>query len=144
MNQVIEELNKEQGIAVNDPINTFVKVVAGAGTGKTKIISKRYIKLIKDLIGDNVENPIEHLLVITFTEKAASEMKERIFKELKLSGINYFNQEYYISTIHSFCSKILRRYAFEIGLTPNFSVGDKDELEEIYKKRDPKESYICI
>lgn len=127
----VDELNKEQKTAVLNDINTFTKIVAGAGTGKTKIISKRYIKLIRDLEEKGIDNPIERLLVITFTEKAAAEMKERIFKELRENKINFSGQENKISTIHSFCSGILKKHAFEIGLSPNFKLADDKKLEEI-------------
>ena len=134
LNKLTDGLNEQQKQAVEMPINSFTKVVAGAGTGKTKIISKRYIKLVNDLIEENsVEKPLEHLLVITFTQKAAAEMKERILKELKLNNINYFGQENKISTIHSFCSDILKKHAIEVNLSTNFSLAEDNQLEEIYQ-----------
>lgn len=133
LEKLTKELNAQQKQAVEMPLNSFTKVVAGAGTGKTKIISKRYIKLVYDLIKDNlVEKPLEHLLVITFTQKAAAEMKERILKELKENKINTFGQETRISTIHAFCSEMLKRHAIEANLSPNFQLGDDNRLQEIY------------
>ncbi len=134
LDKLTEGLNEQQKQAVEMPINSFTKVVAGAGTGKTKIISKRYIKLVNDLIsGGKVEKPLEHLLVITFTQKAATEMKERILKELKENEINSFGQENRISTIHAFCSEMLKRHAIEANLSPNFKLADDNQLSEIYE-----------
>lgn len=140
--KLTEGLNKQQKQAVEMPINSFTKVVAGAGTGKTKIISKRYIKLVNDLIADgSVEKPLERLLVITFTQKAAAEMKERILKELKENKISSFGQENKISTIHAFCSEMLKRHAIEANLSPNFKLAEDSELEEIYQTIIRKISY---
>lgn len=134
LNKLTDGLNEQQKQAVEMPIDSFTKVVAGAGTGKTKIISKRYIKLVHDLLEENsVEKPLEHLLVITFTQKAAAEMKERILKELKLNNINYFGQENKISTIHSFCSDILRQHAIESNLSTSFNLSEDNQLDEIYQ-----------
>lgn len=138
---LIDGLNEQQKQAVLNSIDTCTKIVAGAGTGKTKIISKRYVKLYKDLLDAGVENPLEHLLVITFTEKAATEMKERIFKELQNNGIQCFGQEDWISTIHSFCSRILRAYSIEANLSPAFKLGDEKVLRDIYDELIKKITY---
>lgn len=134
IDKLTDGLNNQQKQAVEMPLNSFTKVVAGAGTGKTKIISKRYIKLVNDLLEDkSVEKPLEHLLVITFTQKAAAEMKERILKELKENNINHYGQENKISTIHSFCSDILRRHSIEANLSPDFKLAEDTQLEKIYE-----------
>lgn len=134
IDKLTDGLNNQQKQAVEMPLNSFTKVVAGAGTGKTKIISKRYIKLVNDLIeSGTVEKPLEHLLVITFTQKAAAEMKERILKELKENNINHYGQENKISTIHSFCSNILRRHSIEANLSPDFKLAEDTKLNEIYE-----------
>ena len=111
-----DELNNNQRAAVENSIDTCTKIVAGAGTGKTKIISKRFVKLVFDLISRGVENPASKLLVITFTEKAAGEMKERILKELRTSDAGCDIDNLWISTFHGFCSRILRRHSIEVGL----------------------------
>ncbi len=134
IDKLTEGLNPQQKQAVEMPANSFTKVVAGAGTGKTKIISKRYIKLVNDLILEgNIEKPLERLLVITFTQKAATEMKERIIKELKENNINSFGQENKISTIHSFCSEMLKRHAIEANLSPKFKLAEEKELDKIFQ-----------
>lgn len=127
-----EGLNTQQKKAALNPINICTKIVAGAGTGKTKIISKRFVKLVKDLQGQNVENAAEKLLVITFTDKAAGEMKSRIISELNQNGIDCTGQDLWISTIHSFCSRILRKHSIEVGLSPSFEMGEETQLREIF------------
>ena len=114
-------LNDEQKEAVKNPINSCTKIVAGAGTGKTKIISKRFVKLVFDLMKEGIEDAAQHILVITFTDKAAGEMKARIVKELEENGIEA--DELWVSTFHSFCSRILNSAtrAFSPGeSTPTF------------------------
>lgn len=128
-------LNDAQKSAVLNPCESCTKIVAGAGTGKTKIISKRFTKLVFELEQLGIENPQSRILVITFTDKAANEMKERIVKELKenevqTSGLS--DNELWISTFHSFCIKILRKYSIEAGLSPSFRIADEKELKKIY------------
>ena len=101
-----DDLNAEQKKAVENPVNTCTKIVAGAGTGKTKIISKRFVKLVFELMEQGVEEAPKHILVITFTDKAAGEMKGRIVKELEENGID--SDDLWVSTFHSFCSRILK------------------------------------
>ena len=127
-----DELNNNQRAAVENSIDTCTKIVAGAGTGKTKIISKRFVKLVFDLISRGVENPASKLLVITFTEKAAGEMKERILKELRTSDAGCDIDNLWISTFHGFCSRILRRHSIEVGLSPSFKLADEDTLAKKY------------
>ncbi len=130
--KITDGLNDEQTQAVKAPINSCTKIVAGAGTGKTKIISKRFVKLVYDLQQENVSKPAERMLVITFTDKAATEMKERIYKELKDNGYDYTGQELSISTFHGFCNKILKKHSIEAGLSPSFSLLEESELKEIF------------
>ncbi len=105
-------------------ITKNVIVAAPAGSGKTEKLSRRYIALLSAGIGP------ERILAITFTEKAAAEMKDRILRILKNE-----NPELYkkikekiflmrISTIHSFCLSLLKRFAFELNLDPNFEIVD--------------------
>ena len=113
-------LNAEQKKAVENPVNTCTKIVAGAGTGKTKIISKRFVKLVFELMEQGVEEAPKHILVITFTDKAAGEMKGRIVKELEENGID--SDDLWVSTFHSFCSRILKKHSIEAGLSPAFKI----------------------
>ncbi len=136
MNKIIdkltEELNDAQKLAVKHPLNSCTKIVAGAGTGKTKIISKRFAKLTYDLIEEQIEKPTSRLLVITFTDKAANEMKERIIKELNENGLNAYGDDLWISTFHGFCSKILRKHSIEANLSPDFQLAEENDLQKSY------------
>ena len=75
---IVDGLNEAQTQAVLNPLESCTKIVAGAGTGKTKIISKRFLKLVLDLMERGEKDPQSKILVITFTDKAANEMKERL------------------------------------------------------------------
>ena len=130
--EFFEQLNENQRAATLNDICSCTKITAGAGCGKTKVISSRFLKLSLDLIEAGVEAPLEKILVITFTDKAANEMKERIYGDLKNAEIDYYSQSLWISTFHGFCSKILRKHSIEAGLAPNFKLGDEVTLKEIY------------
>lgn len=106
-----KELNKEQLEAVEHKSGPML-VVAGAGTGKTKVITER----IKWLIGTNLARP-EEILALTFTEKAAREMEERVDVALPYGTFGLW-----ISTFHSFCDRILKQEALHIGLSPAFKL----------------------
>ncbi len=110
MNQ-IEELNQAQTEAVTNCEGPMM-IIAGAGTGKTKVITTRIAHLI-----NSVEVKPESILALTFTEKAADEMTERVDKIMPLS---YEGAQ--ISTFHSFCDVVLRESAFHIGIDPSFKI----------------------
>lgn len=105
-------------------INRHICVTAGAGSGKTTVLVGRYLELLKQ---DNVKP--EQVVAITFTDKAAAEMKSRIIEklnephnsELQKRHIEQMNSAP-ISTIHSFCSNILREFPFQAGVPANFNI----------------------
>ena len=133
ISKLTEGLNEAQKKAVLNPMETCTKIVAGAGTGKTKIISKRFSKLVFDMVSQNISQPASHILVITFTDKAANEMKGRIIQELEENDVKISNtQDLWISTFHSFCIRILKKYSIEANLSPSFKIGEEQELEKIY------------
>lgn len=105
--------------------NIFVS--AAAGSGKTKAMTERFAEaVIKD------KTPIERILTITFTNEAASQLQEKIRNRLAEAGLideSRMVPDAYISTIHSFCTRILRAYPFAAGLDPHFTV-----LEEVAAK----------
>ena len=88
---IVDGLNEAQTQAVLNPLESCTKIVAGAGTGKTKIISKRFLKLVLDLMERGEKDPQSKILVITFTDKAANEMKERIIKELEDNNLHAYS-----------------------------------------------------
>ena len=99
-------------------------VTAGAGSGKTTVLVGRYLELLKQ---DNVKP--EQVVAITFTDKAAAEMKGRIIKELNVPDNSRLRKRHIqqmnsapISTIHSFCSNILREFPFQAGVPANFNI----------------------
>lgn len=103
-------------------------VLAGAGSGKTKSISHR----IACLVGRGV--PPEKILAITFTNKAANEMKERILELLeRLPNSENFTRTPFISTFHTLGVYILRKNGDKIGVPKNFSILDKDDSLDIVK-----------
>ena len=139
-------LTKEQLDAINFD-NTSIIVSAGAGSGKTAVLTKRVIRKIKD--GSN----INELLILTFTNKAANEMKERIRKALKeqqefKNQLNLLN-EAYITTFDSFALSILKKYHYILNLSKNIIIADAsliylkkqeiidDIFESMYKEENP-------
>ena len=107
------KLNKEQKEAVLHDKGPLL-IVAGAGTGKTTVITQRIVNLIEK----ELATP-EEILAVTFTEKAASEMEERVDKLLEIGYVDLW-----ISTFHSFCERMLRENALDIGLPPDFKILD--------------------
>lgn len=104
-----KKLNPEQKEAVEYGDGPLL-IIAGAGTGKTTVITER----IKHLISSGLAKPHE-ILALTFTEKAAREMEERVDMIMP-----YGYTQMWISTFHTFCDRILRSEAVHIGLTPAF------------------------
>ena len=113
-------LNKEQIEAVKY-INHPLLVIAGAGSGKTRVLTYRIAYLIENGI-----NPYE-ILAITFTNKAANEMLERVNNLLNI------NNKIQISTFHKFCGKVLRKFSEHIGYNHNFSIIDTNDQKKIMK-----------
>ena len=102
-----------------------VCVSAGAGTGKTRVLVERFLYLVEQKLARSHE-----ILAITFTEKAAQEMKKRItnrFREQGLEGERRELESAYIGTIHSFCARILREHPIEAGIDPEFRVIEEHE-----------------
>ncbi len=115
-------LNNKQKEAV-DHLNGPLLVVAGAGSGKTRVITYR----IANLLEHNI--PAQNILAITFTNKAANEMKERV-EHLLGASANLCT----ISTFHSLCNRILHVDIERIGMGRNFNVIDTDDARSIMRK----------
>lgn len=116
---LVKELNDEQRRAV-EQIEGPCMIVAGAGSGKTRVLTYKIAFLIESGI-----NPYE-MLALTFTNKAANEMKQRI---RKLAGANAENL--WMGTFHSVFAKILRIEAQHIGFDRNFTIYDDDDSEKL-------------
>lgn len=117
------KLNSRQQEAV-EATEGRVRVVAGAGSGKTRVLAHRYAFLVNEL-GISAGN----ILCLTFTNKAAQEMKHRIAKMVDRGSVNDF-----ICTIHSFCVKFLRREIYRIGYPKNFTVIDEEDAKILAKQ----------
>ena len=137
---------KEQTLAI-DKDNSNIIVSAGAGSGKTAVLTARVIRKLKDGID------INKLLVLTFTNEAAKEMKNRIRKAIKKEEnlkqqLDYIDSAY-ITTFDSFALSIVKKYHYVLGVDKNISIIDssiiemkKEEIlnsifDDLYKKEDP-------
>ena len=113
-NKYLEGLNQEQREAVLHKDGPLL-IVAGAGTGKTTVITRRLAYLIDQKLAQPQE-----ILALTFTDKAAQEMEERVDQLLPLGYLDLW-----VSTFHSFCERILKENGLDIGLPTNFKVLDQ-------------------
>lgn len=124
---MLEELNEEQRKAATT-INGPVRIIAGAGTGKTKTLVSRVAYMLQQ------EIPAEHIMLLTFTNKAANEMKQRVTKSVGAEK----SQKLTACTFHSFCHRFLRIYAKYIGFENNFAImTDGDCLDVISDLSEP-------
>lgn len=119
-NNLIKNLNSEQVQAVTYK-GKHLLVLAGAGSGKTKVLTHRAAWLISEKLAD-----AENIILLTFTNKAANEMKQRI---IYLTGTHPF----FAGTFHSFCVKVLRKHGKLIGISPNFIIYDEEDQKEAIK-----------
>ncbi len=122
MQDYLSELNEPQREAATH-INGPLMIVAGAGSGKTKVLTTR----IAHLISNGVDS--FNILALTFTNKAAKEMKERVEKTLG----NTEARNLYIGTFHSVFARILRAEAQKLGYPNNFTIYDTDDAKSVVK-----------
>ena len=115
----LNQQQKEGVFTVNGP----VLLLAGAGSGKTRVLTHRIAYLIEE-IGINPWN----IMAITFTNKAAGEMKERV-EDL----VGFGSESIWVTTFHSTCVRILRRYIDRIGYNTNFTIYDTDDQKSVMK-----------
>lgn len=123
-NSTSPSLNPEQRKAAESP-NSPLLIVAGAGTGKTRTLISRIVNLIEGGI------PPERICAITFTNKAAAEMANRV---AALSGVAKPGNSPYIGTFHSLGARILRRECRILGREPNFTIFDDHDSLDLIKK----------
>ena len=122
MNPLLNGMNERQAEAVQTTEGPLL-IMAGAGSGKTRVFTHR----IAYLIDEKMVNPW-NILAITFTNKAAREMKERA------AALNPATQDCLIATFHSMCVRILRREADHIGYNRNFTIVDPGEQRTLMKR----------
>lgn len=122
INKLLSGLNNEQKKAVIYDSGPLL-VLAGAGSGKTKVLTHRVAYFIAEK-----KVPPENILAVTFTNKAANEMKERISRLSTQPNLPH------VSTFHSFCAKVLRIDGKEIGIPPNFLIYDDADQKEVVKE----------
>ena len=104
-------------------------LAAGAGSGKTSVLVERFVRSV---LGDGIE--VTAILTITFTEKAAAEMRGRIRRRLhELGAVEEARatEGAFISTIHGFCARVLRAHALLAGIDPAFSVLDEGQSRRL-------------
>ncbi len=125
---LLDDLNPAQQEAVKATDGPIL-ILAGAGSGKTRVLTYRVAYLIKEK-----QIPAENILMVTFTNKAAGEMRNRILKLLnsELPTTNY--QLPLMGTFHSFCAKVLRKDGGEIGLPPGFAIYDEGDAMDVIKE----------
>ncbi len=122
MSNIYDTLNDKQREAVFQTEGP-VLILAGAGSGKTRVLTHRIAYLIEEA-GVNPWN----IMAITFTNKAASEMRERVDKI-----VDFGSESIWVSTFHSTCVRILRRYIDRIGFGTNFSIYDTEDQKSVMK-----------
>ena len=109
----LKALNKTQKEAV-EAVNGPVLIFAGAGSGKTRVLTHK----LYHLVNEGLFKP-EEILAVTFTNKAAKEMKERVLKLLKASDLNLS-----MGTFHSVCARVLREDIDVLGFSRHFAIYD--------------------
>ena len=116
----LNDVQKEAVSTVEGPL----LVLAGAGTGKTKVLTSRIV----NILNQGLARPSE-ILAVTFTNKASLEMRERVEHLL-----GYPVDGFWIGTFHAIGLRIIRRHYIEAGLKPNFTILDTDDCEKIIKQ----------
>ncbi len=123
MNDIFQGLNTRQREAV-EATEGRIRVVAGAGTGKTKALTHRYAYIV-NVLGIDPAN----ILCLTFTNKAAAEMRSRISAMVQSGDYNDF-----VCTLHGFCVKFLRQEIYRLGFPKSFTVLDEEDSKTIAKQ----------
>jgi len=138
LNQLLDNLNDPQREAVTTTDGPLL-VLAGAGSGKTRVITRRAA-----YIASTVARPDE-VLAITFTNKAAGEMRQRIMALFEEDGVVQSGvsgegswrpqgRGMLVCTFHSLCARLLRTYAHAVGMLPNFTILDESDKRSILKE----------
>ncbi len=132
----MNKLTDEQITAINQ-IEGKVCLKAGAGTGKTLVLTNRYIRILKTLLkqGYILEDAIMSIVAVTFTKKAANQMRTKIKENLtEFSSLGAVLSGAYISTIDAFCLRLLKENAFLVGIDPDFVIMEEIESKLLFLK----------
>lgn len=148
----LPNLTPAQQAAAVDRTGENISLTSGAGCGKTFVLARRFTEL---LMTSRDENPLSRLVALTFTEKAALEMRQRVRRLLRTLADSAGGQdrrkllrwieelpEARISTIHAFCSGLLRTHAIEAGIDPGFSVCADQLLSSKLTARSTEEAVL--
>lgn len=149
----LPDLTPAQQAAAIDRTGENISLTSGAGCGKTFVLARRFTEL---LMTSGSEDPLSRLVAVTFTEKAALEMRQRVRallrtladgarREDRTKLLRWIEElpEARISTIHSFCSSLLRTCAIEAGIDPSFSVCADELLSSRLTARSAEEAVLA-
>ena len=120
---IYDSLNEEQKKGVFTTEGP-VLLLAGAGSGKTRVLTHRIAYLIDELGVNSYQ-----IMAITFTNKAAGEMRERVDQQ-----VQFGSESIWVSTFHSSCVRILRRFIDRLGYDSNFTIYDGDDQKTLMKQ----------
>ena len=132
-------LTKEQQLAV-DLEGSNIIVSAGAGSGKTAVLSERVIRKLKDGVD------IRDILILTFTNEAAGEMSTRIRKKMKKAGLHEqlaFLDQAYIMTFDAFALNLVKKYHYILNMSKNIGVIDASIID-LKKKKFLEEIFLSL
>ena len=120
----LDQLNEAQKHAVTLPLNHHALVIAGAGSGKTRVLTQRLLWLVHE----HHIHPSQ-IVAVTFTNKAAGEMRERLSHAL-----DHSLQSMWLGTFHSLCHRFLREYAVQCNIDPNFQIIDASDQQRLCRQ----------
>jgi DNA helicase II / ATP-dependent DNA helicase PcrA len=121
---ILDVLNPEQRQAVTHGTGPLL-ILAGAGSGKTRVLTHRIAYLMRDL-----QVPPRAILAVTFTNKAAREMRERLERLVPAAAL----EELTVGTFHAFCARLLRRHARSVGIEPGFAIYDEADQRAVIRQ----------
>lgn len=123
MTDFLKNVNEKQLEAIQS-IGNPILIFAGAGSGKTRVLTHKIAYLVQEL-----GLPPEHILAVTFTNKAAGEMKNRVQNLLPTFDVSIMN----VGTFHSICARLLRKEIYVLGYTAGFTIYDQDDSGKAVK-----------
>ena len=121
---ILDPLNAEQRRAVTHGTGPLL-ILAGAGSGKTRVLTHRIAYLMREL-----QVPPRAILAVTFTNKAAREMRERLARLVPAAALD----ELTVGTFHAFCARLLRRHARAVGIEPGFAIYDEADQRAVLRQ----------